>query len=63
MAGTRDNRFHAKERLPVAECAELEDYRGSGFDRGHMAPSEDTGRPFDAYESFSLANMVPRTVL
>lgn len=57
---TRDNRFHPEDQLPQAERGELGDYRGSGFDRGHMAPSGDMGDPQDDYESFSLANIVPQ---
>ena len=57
---TRDNRFHPEERLPHAERSELADYRGSGFDRGHMAPSGDMGNAEDDYESFSLANIAPQ---
>jgi endonuclease G len=57
---TRDNRFHAEPQLIPAERGELADYRGSGFDRGHMAPSGDMGNAGDDYESFSLANIVPQ---
>ena len=32
----REGQFHAEERLPPGDQARLEDYRRSGFDRGHM---------------------------
>jgi endonuclease G len=56
----RDNNFHQDNRLPYAIASTLEDYRGSGYDRGHMAPSGDEPDATSQYESFTLSNMVPQ---
>lgn len=56
-----DSRFEADESLPILARAQLADYRGSGLDRGHLAPAGDMKRSQAVMdESFLLSNIAPQ---
>jgi len=58
---TRSDDFRPDTSIPFGSRAELNDYRGSGFDRGHMAPAADMKRNLEVMsESFLLSNMAPQ---
>ena len=56
----RANNFRPDIAVP-SESANLSDYKGSGFDRGHLAPAADfTFSKTAMNESFYLSNMSPQ---
>ena len=58
---SRTDDFQPDTSIPFGYRAELEDYSGSGFDRGHMAPAGDMKRSWRVMsESFLLSNMAPQ---
>lgn len=57
----RYNKFEPDPDLSEGERAEISDYKGSGYDRGHMAPSADMRWDQQAMEEcFYLSNMIPQ---
>lgn len=63
LSGTvsREDNFRADERLPLDARADINDYRGSGYDRGHLAPAADFKYSVTAMDnSFLLSNIAPQ---
>lgn len=56
----RTDSFRAEPRLPDAIKANLSDYKGGPYDRGHLAPNGDMADIKSQFDSFSLANIVPQ---
>ena len=61
-SGDRDrSQFAPDPNLPQGQRAELTDYAGSGYDRGHMAPAADMKYSQAVMDqSFYLSNMAPQ---
>ena len=58
----RTEDFRPDSDIPAGKRSELRDYRGSGFDRGHLVPAADMSREQKTMsESFLLTNMAPQT--
>lgn len=57
----RSDNFRPDFRVPQLFRADLVDFRGSGFDRGHMVPSANhVGLELENSETFLLSNMSPQ---
>lgn len=56
----RTDQFYADSRIPAQQRAQLSDYQGSGFDRGHLAAAANQPSAKAMAQSFALSNMVPQ---
>lgn len=57
----RSNKFKEDTEIPPKHRSILSDYKGSGYDRGHMAASATVDFSYNAMmESFLLTNMAPQ---
>ena len=57
----REDSFRPDDRLPTSYQPSLEDYRGSGLDRGHIFPNGDGYSSESRAESFVLSNVFPQS--
>ena len=58
---SRTNNFQPDPELPVHEAVTTDDYKNSGYDRGHMCPAADNKYHWRAMdESFYMTNICPQ---
>ena len=55
---TRKNSFHADKRSTNA--VKPQEYYDTGFDKGHMVPSDDSTTYDEMYDTFLMTNMTPQ---
>ena len=56
----RSNDFHADTRIPIQHRVTPEEYRDTGFDKGHMAPAADATTDKEMSDTFLMTNMSPQ---
>lgn len=56
----REDSFRPESRLPRRLQVQNSDYKGQGYDRGHLVPNGDMPNKEHQYDSFSFANIVPQ---
>lgn len=57
---SRTDVFFADPRLKSSDRAGLDDFRSSGFDRGHLSPAGNQPDQASMAQSFALSNMIPQ---
>ena len=56
----RSDSFRADLRIPNKQGPVLADYLNSGWDRGHLVPSDDASTASEMFDTFLLSNMTPQ---
>jgi endonuclease G len=54
----RNNKFHEESLIPKSERATLNDFKKSGYDKGHCSEAAAMSTDLAAYESVSLSNVI-----